>query len=91
LKIPYAELKEFSEVVAAGTAAALVPIASIRSEANKETFVYLEGTDGGPLCVKLLTTLKGVQQGKVKDQWGWLDQVKKPENYVHETSTNGVV
>jgi branched-chain amino acid aminotransferase len=69
----------------------LVPIASITSEANNVTITYLKGTDGGPLCIKLLSTLKGVQQGKVPDQWGWLDTVVKPENYIHETSTNGIV
>jgi len=89
--IPYAELENFAEVVAAGTAAALVPIKSITSTSNNKTFTYISGDDAGPVCIKLLTTLKGIQQGKIKDTLGWSDQVPKPENYVTKNSTsNGV-
>jgi len=85
--IPYSELSKFSEVLAAGTAAALVPIKSITSRSNNEKFDYLSSDEPGPVCVRLLTTLKGVQQGKVKDQWGWLDQVPEPKEF---TKTNGL-
>ncbi|KAF2499830.1 branched-chain-amino-acid aminotransferase [Lophium mytilinum] len=88
--IPYAELPSFSEVMAAGTAAALVPIKSITMESKGEKFVYGEGSDEpGPVCVKLLTTLKGIQQGKIDDTFGWLGKVKEPQGYSNGSVTNG--
>jgi branched-chain amino acid aminotransferase len=72
--------------MAAGTAAALVPIRSITrrtvslpehprvsSKDGEETVTYIpEGDDEpGALCVKLLTQLKGIQVGKVEDKFGW--------------------
>ncbi|KAF2669747.1 branched-chain amino acid aminotransferase II [Microthyrium microscopicum] len=92
-RIPYSELKGFEEVMAAGTAAALVPIKSITSRANKDKIDYLKGDDAGPVCDKLLSTLRGVQLGSVEDQWGWLDVVEKPTGYekkdANGTSVNG--
>ncbi|KAL8773062.1 MAG: hypothetical protein Q9203_004979 [Teloschistes exilis] len=74
--IKYEELPSFTEVLAAGTAAALVPIKSISMMSRKDKFLYQKGGDEpGPACVKLLTTLKGIQQGKIKDSFGWLDFV----------------
>lgn len=81
--IPYEELPSFTEVLAAGTAAALVPIKSITMRSRNHKFLYQDGGDEpGPACVKLLMTLKGIQQGKIKDSFGWLDlveEVKMPE------------
>lgn len=81
--------------MAAGTAAALVPIRSITRRidssspqslattvkqhprltvgAGEETIQYIPASqeEPGPLCVKLLTQLKGIQLGKVKDEFGW--------------------
>jgi len=31
------------------------------------------------VCVKLLKTLKGIQQGKIEDKQSWLFKVDKPE------------
>jgi branched-chain amino acid aminotransferase len=31
----------------------------------------------GPVCVKLLTTLRGIQQGKIEDKQGWLFKVER--------------
>lgn len=88
--ITYAELPSFSEVMAAGTAAALVPIKSITMESKGDKFEYQNGSDEpGPVCVKLLTTLKGIQLGKIKDEFGWLDRVEKPEGYVNGSAGNG--
>ncbi len=94
-QIKYSELPNFSEVMAAGTAAALVPIRSItrrldhshplslastvkqhpRLEVSvgQETVTYIpEGQDdAGPICLKLLAQLKGIQLGKVQDTFGW--------------------
>lgn len=82
--IPYEELPSFTEVMAAGTAAALVPIKSITMRSRNDKFLFQDGGDKpGPACVKLLTTLKGIQQGKIEDSFGWLDfveETKLPEN-----------
>ncbi|KAL2260900.1 hypothetical protein VTK26DRAFT_4971 [Humicola hyalothermophila] len=85
--IKYSELPSFTEVMAAGTAAALVPIRSITRRVapslpahprvsfkdGEETVTYIpEGNEEpGELCVKLLTQLKGIQLGKVEDKFGW--------------------
>ncbi|KAK0937605.1 hypothetical protein LTR29_010827 [Friedmanniomyces endolithicus] len=75
--IPYSELASFDEVIAAGTAAALVPIRSIAMKSKGDKFTYLEGEEPGPCLVKLLAQLKGIQSGKVKDSFGWCDEVKE--------------
>ena len=68
-----------------------MPIKSITNTAHNKTQVYITGDDAGPVCVKLLQTLKGVQLGKIPDQWGWCDHVAKPENFVRRNKTqNGV-
>lgn len=88
--ITYDELPSFSEIVAAGTAAALVPIKSITMRSRNDRFYYREGSDeAGPAAIKLLSTLKGIQQGKIKDTFGWLEYVKEPDSRP-EARTNGV-
>ncbi|KAH8676116.1 aminotransferase [Xylariales sp. PMI_506] len=101
--IKYTELPQFSEVMAAGTAAALVPIKSITrrvdpsiaesistaikqhprlsSEAGKEKVSYMPESqeDAGAICVKLLTQLKAIQLGKVKDEFGWCATVSEAD------------
>ena len=81
--------------MAAGTAAALVPIRSITRRLaasdpqslsssvkqharlsfkdGEETVTYVADGDEepGPLCIKLLSQLKGIQNGKVEDKFGW--------------------
>lgn len=82
-QILYGELKDFDEVLAAGTAAALVPIKSITSDSKNETIDYITASEApGPICVRLLQTLKGIQAGTVKDSFGWLDQVQAPVDYL---------
>ncbi|KAI4210966.1 MAG: hypothetical protein LQ351_006193 [Letrouitia transgressa] len=90
--VPYEELPEFSEVLAAGTAAALVPVKSITMRSRKDRFVYQGESDNepGPACVKLLKTLQGIQQGTVKDQFGWLDFVDAVEGVPGQQATKGV-
>ena len=79
LQIPYDEIKEFDEVIAAGTAAALLPIKSItmKSKNDKINFTAAD-TEPGPVCAKLLETLRGIQQGKLEDKHGWLYKVERP-------------
>lgn len=89
--IKYEELPSFTEIMAAGTAAALVPIKSITMRSRNDKFLYQGGSDEpGPACVKLLTTLKGIQQGKIKDQFGWLDYVKEVKLPLKTGTTNGI-
>ena len=88
--IKYEELHEFAEVLAAGTAAALVPIKSITMRSKGDKFVYKGGSEEpGDVCVKLLTTLKGIQQGKIEDRFGWLDFVKEVKGLDSANGTNG--
>ncbi|CZT17952.1 probable branched-chain-amino-acid aminotransferase [Ramularia collo-cygni] len=76
--IKYEELPTFTEVAAAGTAAALVPIKSITMRSKNDEFKYQGGGDEpGPAVVKLLGELKGIQQGKVKDSFGWVEAVRR--------------
>ncbi len=91
--IKYDEISTFIEIMAAGTAAALVPIKSITMRSRNDKFTYQGGSDDpGPACAKLLTTLKSIQQGKIKDPFGWLDYVKEPKGFpsTNGTSTNEV-
>ena len=80
--------------MAAGTAAALVPIRSITRESLSETSTYIpaDSEEPGPVCSKLLSTLKGIQLGKIKDTFGWNSEVKEVDvkNYAPGEATNGV-
>jgi branched-chain amino acid aminotransferase len=80
--------------MAAGTAAALVPIRSITRLSDNKTSTYLPESmeDAGPVCLKLLTTLKGIQLGKIKDTFGWNSLVEEVDIKKYETGyqTNGV-
>ncbi|KAL8979307.1 MAG: hypothetical protein Q9205_005324 [Flavoplaca limonia] len=88
--IEYGELSSFTEVLAAGTAAALVPIKSITMRSKEDKFVYQDGADEpGPACVRLLKTLKGIQQGKIKDSFGWLEFVEEAK-IPEQGQVNGV-
>lgn len=91
--IHYNELPTLSEVMAAGTAAALVPIKSITMKSRNDKFSYQEQSEEaglGPVCVKLLSTLKGIQQGKIKDTFGWLEYVREPKGFHQKGEVNGV-
>jgi branched-chain amino acid aminotransferase len=81
--------------MAAGTAAALVPIKSITRKSDNKTTQYIEADseEPGPFCVKLLTTLKGIQQGKIKDTFGWnskVEEVDIKEYTAEQTNGKGV-
>jgi len=89
--------------MAAGTAAALVPIRSITRRMDhsnpaslaatvkqhprldvsvgQETVTYVPESqeDAGPICLRLLTQLKGIQLGKVKDEFGWNFEVREED------------
>ena len=79
-RVVYAEIQDFDEVAAAGTAAALVPIRSITMRSKDDRFEFDAGKDGqgGDVCVQLLRTLKGIQNGSIEDSFGWNYLVEKP-------------
>ncbi|PKS06327.1 hypothetical protein jhhlp_007075 [Lomentospora prolificans] len=106
--IKYSELPNFAEVMAAGTAAGLVPIRSItRSIASSnpgslaatvkqhdrvsladgtETVTYIPDgqEEPGSICLKLLGQLKGIQVGKVEDQFNWCYKVREEDGNVEK-------
>ncbi|KAJ8120307.1 hypothetical protein ONZ43_g2951 [Nemania bipapillata] len=72
----YDELPSFTEVLAVGTAGALVPIKSITRKSTGDVFLYNSASDErGPCCTKLLSILKDIQQGNVEDRFGWCTKV----------------
>lgn len=76
-------------MLAAGTAAALVPIKSITMDSRGDKFSYKAAEkEVPPTCAKLLSTLKGLQQGKIVDKQGWLFKVERPEQF-GKTKANG--
>jgi branched-chain amino acid aminotransferase len=57
---------------------------------KNETIDYITASEApGPICVKLLKTLKGIQAGTVPDTFGWLDEVKPPTDFVTKDAANG--
>ena len=86
--VKYEELPDFTEVIATGTAAALVPIKSITMKSKGEKFTYQnESDEPGPAVTKLLTIFKSIQQGKKKDTFGWLEYVREaPKSFVGDTN-----
>jgi branched-chain amino acid aminotransferase len=102
--------------MAAGTAAALVPIRSIErrvapdstgsisaavkkhprlsidDDAERVTYIEDSQEDAGPICLKLLSQLKGIQLGKVDDEFGWNVKVTEQDGTSIEgrpQATNG--
>lgn len=99
--------------MAAGTAAALVPIRSITrrfdpaspqsiasavgkharlsTEGGQEKVTYIpeSNEDAGPICLRLLTQLKGIQLGKVKDDFNWCFPVAREDGTKVAGETNG--
>ncbi|KAI9772303.1 MAG: hypothetical protein M1840_001052 [Geoglossum simile] len=81
--IPYTELNTFTEVLAAGTAASLVPIKSITHGSRGEKISYAAAAEEpGPCCARLLTALKGIQLGTAEDVFGWCERVEEPVDYI---------
>lgn len=67
--IPVEELSTFEEVAACGTAAVVSPINQIEDRETGKVYKYAENP--GPACTKLYHTLKGIQDGSVKDTHNW--------------------
>ncbi|KAJ5133059.1 Aminotransferase lcsP [Penicillium atrosanguineum] len=88
-RVDYAELSQFDEIIAAGTAAALVPVRSITMRSKGDKFQYRCGdqNQGGEVCVKLLQTLRGIQSGTIGDTWGWNMEIQAPPKDCSEEGT----
>ena len=67
--------------MAAGTAAALVPIKSITMRSKGDKIEYIKSDEPGPICIKLIDTLQGIQRGKIEDSFGWLDKIEEAKGY----------
>ncbi len=68
-QIPVAELAEFSETGACGTAAVISPIGMIYDPSTDTKYNY--GTEAGEWSKKLYNTLRGIQYGEIADPFGW--------------------
>ncbi|KAI5795101.1 branched-chain amino acid aminotransferase [Geopyxis carbonaria] len=84
------ECETFDEVMAAGTAAALVPIKSITRKSTNTKFTYKYGDDNPEGFMKLLTSLKGIQAGTIEDKHGWNQEVKDPMTVGDEGSVDSI-
>ncbi|KAM0425515.1 hypothetical protein ACHAPT_009304 [Fusarium lateritium] len=91
--IKYSELRQFNEVFAAGTAAALVPIRSItrRVDGQTETLTYIPDSqeEPGPLFGKLLKHLKDIQLAKAEDKFNWRFPVSAADKEVAGAADGG--
>ncbi len=70
-----AELGDFEEVCACGTAAVLSPVGRILLDGQWHAF-YGNGEQVGPVMQKLYDLLVGIQRGELPDRNGWTCEVK---------------
>jgi branched-chain amino acid aminotransferase len=73
--VEFEELDGFDEVMAAGTAASLVPIKSIHGLGR--VFDYSYGDQNPKGVIRLLEILKGIQAGTLEDKHGWRQKVNE--------------
>lgn len=73
--VSIAEIADFVEAGACGTAAVLTPIGSIFYNGNLHTF-YGDGKEAGPMTKKLYDTFTAIQRGEHEALDGWLVEVK---------------
>ncbi len=72
--VPAAELREFVEAGACGTAAVITPIELITLRG--EDIVYLRDGKPGPHCTKLYESLTAIQFGDAEDKFGWVEEIE---------------
>ena len=82
--VKYTELKDFSEVLAVGTAASVLPIAAIVRESTGDKFVYCPTGKPGPVAVELGGLITAHIRGVEKDSFGWLHEITFPDPVVVE-------
>lgn len=69
-QIPVAELAQFSEVGACGTAAVITPIYEVVTRAR--SFTFGQPDVAGETLTKLYKELQGIQYGEIADRHGWM-------------------
>lgn len=69
-----AEVKDFMEVAACGTAAVLSPVGKIYFDREWHRF-HGNGEAVGPVMQKLFDLLVGIQKGELEDPYGWTHAV----------------
>jgi len=72
--VPLAELREFLETGACGTAAVITPIESITL--GDEHIIYLPDGKPGPHCTRLYKGLTAIQYGDAPDKYGWTEVIE---------------
>ncbi len=73
-KVPYEEIREFSEVAACGTAVVVTPVWEITR--GGEVIRISEPDAVGPHLQRLFDTVQGIQYGTLPDAHGWCHEVK---------------
>jgi branched-chain amino acid aminotransferase len=71
--IKIAELPEFVEVGACGTAAVITPVYSISH--GRKAYTFGNKKEAGPVLTMLYKELKGIQYGEINDRHGWMVKV----------------
>ncbi|NJM17025.1 MAG: branched-chain amino acid aminotransferase [Bacteroidales bacterium] len=74
--VPVAELEEFEEVGACGTAAVISPIKRIDDPSNNKSYLYCPDGQAGPKSTALYNKLTAMQFGDEEDTHGWIDFVE---------------
>jgi branched-chain amino acid aminotransferase len=72
--VKVAELDQFSEVGACGTAAVITPVASV-TWLEKE-FTFGDPREAGATLKRLYKQIQGIQYGEIEDTHGWMTTVK---------------
>jgi branched-chain amino acid aminotransferase len=70
-----AEMADFEEIAACGTAAVLSPVGKIWFDNEWHSF-YDDGQSVGPVMQKLYDLLVGIQRGEIADSYDWVHQVE---------------
>ncbi len=70
-KVLLEELAHFEEAAQCGTAAVITPIYEIYDPLTNIRYTYGSSEKTGEVCMKLYTTLVGIQYGDVPDTFGW--------------------
>ncbi len=69
--VEFAEVATFEEAGACGTAAVISPIGKIFDPDECRTYIFGNGLEPGPWCVKLYERLRAIQLGEEADHYGW--------------------
>jgi branched-chain amino acid aminotransferase len=70
-QVPVEELAEFEEAGACGTAAVITPIRKVVDQDLDISYNFGDGQNPGQVTTKLYETLVGIQNGDLKDPFGW--------------------